>query len=430
MTEELDEDTSEPGTGRADAGVASDIVANRGIRLRLPVNRTPVADVTPALPFLNTLGRLLTAGPVPFKLALIKTLVAEGTGPWRIEEIQDRIDWLEPTSTATVTRALRQDGVLDYQQTLRRYVLTPAGRSASLLIDLLCQPGDEARIIHELDALMAHALARDADWSELLHLFAIAVAHLRGARHELEELLAADTRETLLEAAERADGYVEQMKRLVEHHGGVLDQHRFDAAAGQVLTSASELVPEVAMLVYRAQERLVEQAEDLRRFGVRIDRDTVRTFLEGTSHSDLAAIVAGWARPAPTVPAIDLEAAAAALQARLERQEQPSWTPPPPRGLSVISRPARRTPVEDMRARLLALREPTPWNALVVGAQWPDAVAASAQLLQALSGEDRAEMPSLVLRSSATEAIRRGGVWRIADAQLDPSPRHAEDAAP
>jgi hypothetical protein len=393
--------------------------------LRVPEELTPLAAVRPALPFLRALGRLLSNGPIVEKLAVLKTLAAEDPGPWTIEQLKDRISWLEPGSVVQVVDALRRDGVIEHQRTLRRHVLTDEGRTAILLIDLLCQPGDRTTVIREVDALMAHALARGAAFKEVLHYFQIGVAHLRGARDELEELLATDTRAALLAAAERASVYGQHMQDIIERHREVLGKHELDADAGPALTRASELVPAVAQLVYRAHDRLVEHATELRRFGVRIDRDTVRELLAESSTTELAALISSRVRPAPSVPAVDIDAAAKALADRLRRETRPSFVPPPPRGLPLVVRTESKGPLQTLADQLAALEEPATLASFVVDHTWGSAVTSHAQLLQVL-GRRASGLPVLKLTSSATEDVMRGGVWRVAAATIEPA-RHAEE---
>ena len=89
------------------------------------VELSPVADVAPALPVLQQLSKVLTGRDLAVKVAALRWLADKGSGPWRIEELQELLDWLEPSSATRAIGLLQEAGVLELRKCPRRAMSLP-----------------------------------------------------------------------------------------------------------------------------------------------------------------------------------------------------------------------------------------------------------------------------------------------------------------
>ena len=105
--------------------------------LRVPEERTVLPDVDRAMPVLETISDAVSRKRGRFNVAVLKSLQESGTGRWKIKEIQDALDWLEPQSATDLVSGLRGDAVLRYDKLANRYSMPPEVRAASAVMDAL-----------------------------------------------------------------------------------------------------------------------------------------------------------------------------------------------------------------------------------------------------------------------------------------------------
>ena len=384
--------------------------------LRVAPSRTPLADVAAAEPLLRALGGLLSRNHLEVKVGAVLALAPHGAGPWRFEQLVDILHWVKPELVADLLKLLRQDGVLAVGG--RRHRLTPEGRTVAAFVDFLSQARDPRHVIRELDALIAYALARGDPESVALRRFQIAVSYLEDAAAELRELLDRGSLEDLQQAVDRAEAYREDMRALTERHAVFLHQHAFDAAVRLDALAASDAVPSVALLLYQANQEIARRVRELRQSGVRIDRDTVRSWLTRTDLAVVAGAVGDHARPVPAPPHVDVDATAETLRERLRQARRPVQVPPPTRRLPTRAPPPRPpTAAERAWARITALDEEGASMAeLVLGETWADAVGAQVGVLQLLA--EAAARADFV--SGTSVEPRRAEVHRLPDATVRP----------
>jgi hypothetical protein len=257
--------------------------------LRIRWEDSPLADIEPARPLLATLGRLLAEPDADLKLAVMRSLAHHGAGPWSIEELQDLVPWLEPSTAASVVRRVRQAGALARPR--RQYQLTPEGRTVMWMVDVICRPAEASAVIRELDALIAYAFHRGDGWPVVLHRLTMAVGHLRDTRDALAALIADGKPDALLRAALSARDARDQMGALHDNHAQALNQHRLDGDAGPVLNESTQLVGEITTLVIEAHRLLAHDFQELRVLGARIGRQWVDAFVIGLEDHDLAGLL-------------------------------------------------------------------------------------------------------------------------------------------
>lgn len=105
--------------------------------LRVPEERTALPDVDRAMPVLETIAAAVSRKRGRFNVAVLKSLQESGSGRWKIKEIQDALDWLEPQSATDLVSGLRASEILRYDNLANRYSMPPEvrGRISSREMD-------------------------------------------------------------------------------------------------------------------------------------------------------------------------------------------------------------------------------------------------------------------------------------------------------
>ena len=114
-----------PGEGDAPAG--SEPV------LRVPEAQTPLPEVDRALPLLAMFADVVGRRRARYKIALLKTLQADGAGRWKIRRLQEVVHWLEPSSVTELVADLKLAGILRQEPISGLYRLTASARVITAL---------------------------------------------------------------------------------------------------------------------------------------------------------------------------------------------------------------------------------------------------------------------------------------------------------
>ncbi|MFL5963792.1 MAG: hypothetical protein ACJ757_12955 [Gaiellaceae bacterium] len=390
-------------------------------RLLLAEERTPLPEVDRAMPFLSLFPAVAGGRRGRYKVALLKTLQTDGSGRWRIRQLQEAVGWLDPTAVAFLARELRADGVLDYDSRRAIYRLTPEARVLSAVVDALTLPEiDPRRLIKYLS--VAISLSRISGREEAaVASFASAVATLRADLDDLERLIDDKSEGSLLEAAEQVRKHVGDMQELLLEHESFRLQHSGDARFMRLEQQALALIAELGGLAADVVAWLTGKADELMRGGARIDRGDIREFVAEAEPSRLAALVDALVAAPPFVPWLS---ATAAFRLLAEKVGQERPTPPP---LPQPERLTREQPLHEpdatelLEIELVALDAPATAADVVIERDWPTAVARHNALVDAYTRR-RVPLPELEF-SLEVEEPRRCGVARISKTTLRPERR-------
>jgi len=389
--------------------------------LRVPEERTVLPDVDRAMPVLETIATTVLRKRGRFNVAVLKSLQESGTGRWRIKEIQDALDWLEPQSATDIISGLRAGEILRYDTLANRYSMPSEVRAASAVMDALTAGIDPRRMIRFINKAMALALAAGAGDDVVLSQFRSAVSVLRADLDELRDLLDDYSDSALREAADVIAFHVEDMRELLNEHEALLFRHRTDPGLLRTEKDALKLVADLGGLCARVVDSVSGRADERMRSRSLVDRADVRDFLLEASRDDLAALVDGNFVLSPRVPWLPADELLAALE---EASEHHTASPPPLPEPAPLERKApapQPSPTDLMLDELATLTEPVALRDLVVRDTWAQAVERNTALLDAhsrLKPEARPRMDD----AGGCQTVADRGVWQISSTTIGPSP--------
>jgi len=388
--------------------------------LRVPEDLTPLPAVDLALPTLSLFSGVLGRRRARYKVAVLKTLQADGSGRWKIRRLQEVLHWLEPASTTELAAELRAAGVLAYDPVSGIYRLTTEARVVTAILDALTVPGlDPRRLIRFLSKAMSLALAAGAGEDAVFGQFASAVAILRSDLDELRGLIDDFSETALLAAAELVRAHVDDMRDLLEEHASFFAEHRHRTLYLDQEQEALDLVARLGSLSADVIAALTGRADQLMRGGLRIDRSDLREFTSRSSVGELGSIVEGLASVPPFVPWLLTGAAFDALEEALGRRPAEPPPLPEPMPLAREAPPPEDGRVEELVRELLALSGPATVAEIVVAEAWAASVSRHGALIEAYS-RDGTTLPVPEHDEHAVDEPRRGGVWRVSRTTLRP----------
>jgi hypothetical protein len=387
--------------------------------LRVPEDRTVLPDVDRAMPVLETIAAAVSRKRGRFNVAVLKSLQESGTGRWKIKEIQDALDWLEPQSATDLVSGLRASDILRYDNLANRYSMPPEVRAASAVMDALTAGIDPRRMIRFINKAMALALAAGAGDDVVLSQFRSAVSVLRSDLDELRGLLDDYSDSALREAADVIAFHVEDMRELLNEHEALLFRNRTDPELLRTEKDALKLVADLGGLCAQVVGSVADRADERMRSRSLVDRADLRDFLLDASRDELAALVDGNCVLSPRVPWLPADELLAALE---EAAEHHTTSPPPlpePAPLERETPAPRPSPTDLMLDELAELTQPVALRELVVRDTWAQAVERNTALLDAHSRLAPAARPSMD-DAGGTETVDAGGVWQISATTIGP----------
>jgi hypothetical protein len=384
--------------------------------LRVPEELTPLPAVDAAMPLLGLFATVVGRKRARYKIALLKTLQADGSGRWKIRRLQEIVHWLEPASVTEVVAELRVVDVLAYEPVTGLYRLTPAARVVTALLDAMTIPEVHPRaLIKFLNKAMALAQAGGAGDDVVLRQFRSAIAVLHSDWEDLTRLIDDFSDTALLEAAELVRVHVDDMRDLLDEHQSFFATQHDRALFLDADQEALDLIARLGKLAAEVIEALSGRASGRMRAGLRVDRVDIREFLLSQTEEQLAGLFADIALPAPFVVALSPITAFEALADASERV--PSSPPPlPPASPPVRQAPERLfDPAESMHKELRALGAPTTVAAITVRATWGESIARHSALVDAYSRY--AGLPRLDHERDVEELVD-SEVWRVSKTMI------------
>lgn len=386
--------------------------------LRVPEELTPLPAVDAAMPLLAHFATVVGRKRARYKIAVLKTLQADGAGRWKIRRLQEIVHWLEPSSVTDIVAELRGVEILSYEQVTSFYRLTPSARVVTALLDAMTIPEVHPRsLIRFLNKAMALAQAGGAGDDVVLRQFQSAIAVLQGDWEDLKRLIDDHSDAALLEAAELVRIHVDDMRDLLDEH------HTFFAAQNDRTDfldadqEALDLVARLGAMSAEVIQAISGRADQRMRAGLRVDRTDIRDFLASQEKQALAAMVADLVAPPPFVVAIS---PAVAFGALAEASERVASTPPVMPAPIALDRQRPETmpdPAETMRDELVDLDVPKTVVELTVRATWGDSIARHSALLDAYSRWD--DLPEM-LHEPGCEELGSSEVWRVSRTTVQP----------
>lgn len=388
--------------------------------LRIPEDRTSLPHVDRAMPVLEAISATVSRKRGRFNVAVLKSLQESGTGRWKIREIQDALDWLEPQSATDLIAGLRASEILRYDALANRYVMSPEARAASAIMDALTAGVDPRRMIRFINKAMALAQAAGASDDIVLSQFRSAVSVLRADLEELRGLLEDYSDSALREAAEVIHFHVEDMRVLLDEHEALLFRNRSDPALLRTEKEALGLVADLGGLCARVVGSVSDRADEWMRSHSLIDRADLRDFLLDTSRDDLAALVDGNCVLSPRVPWVPADELFAALEEAASHRTAPPPPLPEPVALEREAPTMKASPTDCMLEELAALTERVSLRELIVRDSWGVAVERNTALLDAHSRLDPHARPCMK-DTFGCDTVEEGGVWRVSSTTIGPS---------
>lgn len=404
-----DENPGTPNVGQGNDGVERFEPVEP--RLLVPIERTPLPEVDQAMPLLSLFPAVLGRHRGRYKVALLKTLQTEGTGRWKIREIQDVVFWLEPSTVAELVRDLRDGEVLSYDPMRSVYRLTPTGRVISALLAALTKPEVEPRrLIKYLSLAMSFALVGGSTGAARAS-FASAVAVLRVDVEELRRLIDDNSKNALREAADLVSAHVQDMRELLDEHERFRMESSEDPDFLRLEQDAMALMARLGDAVADVLLWLTGKANEVMRGGAPIDRGDVREFVAGQEPTQLARLISDLVRRPPFVPCVS---GSRAFDALADKADLNRPVPPPLPTPSTLKRePLRlhRDPSAELVDELHSLERPTNASEVVVRRDWPTSVARHHAFIDVYNRREVA-LPELEIFTEVEEP-RRAGVARI-----------------
>ncbi len=369
------------------------------------------------MPLLGLFAAVVGRKRARYKIALLKTVQADGSGRWKIRRLQEIVHWLEPASVTEVVAELRAVDVLAYEPVTGLYRLTPAARVVTALLDAMTIPEVHPRsLIKFLNKAMALAQAGGAGEDVVLRGFQSAIAVLRGDWEDLTRLIDDFSDTALLEAAELVRVHVDDMRELLDEHQSFFATQHERALFLDADQEALDLIARLGKLAADVIEALSDRASGRMRSGLRVDRVDVREFLLSQTEEQLAGLLGDLAFPPPFIVALSSAAAFDALAEASERV--PSAPPPLPAAVvPVRERPELLAdPAESMRGELCALDAPVTVAGLTVRSSWGESIARHSALVDAYSRYDG--LPDLD-HQQGVEVLPEGEVWRVSKTTIE-----------
>lgn len=388
--------------------------------LRVPEERTVLPDVDRAMPVLETIAAAVTRKRGRFNVAVLKSLQESGSGRWKIKEIQDALDWLEPQSATDLVSGLRASGILRYDSLANRYSMPPEARAASAVMDALTAGIDPRRMIRFINKAMALALAAGAGDDVVLSQFRSAVAVLRADQDELRGLLEDYSDSALREAADIIGFHVEDMRELLNEHEAVLFRNRTDPDLLRTEKDALGLVASLGELCARVVGSVAGRADERMRSRALVDRADLRDFLTGAGRDELAALVGGRCVLSPRLLWLPADELLAALEEASSHHTSPPPPLPAPAPLKREAPVLQPTATDLMLDELAALTAPVTLRELVVRDTWAQAVERNTALLDAHSRLPEGGRPR-VDDAGCCESVNQAGVWQLSSATVGPA---------
>lgn len=385
--------------------------------LRAPEAQTPLPEVDQAMPLLAMFAEVVGRRRARYKIALLKTLQADGAGRWKIRRLQEVVHWLEPSSVTDLIADLKLAGIIRQEPISGFYRLTPAARIITALLDSMTVPEVEPRVlIKALNKAMAFTLATGAGEDAVLRQFRSTVAVLQTDWEDLKRLINEYSDSALLEAAELVRLHVDDMRELLDDHAEFIATQREHARFLEVEQEALDLVARLGTLSAEVITAISDRADDRMRAGMCVDRSDVREYLTETSKEDLAALVAGLAQPAPFVMALDTVAVFEALMDSAARVRTQPPRMPAPVALRRESPERRPDAAQLIRRELAALTEATTVADFTVREDWATSIGRHSAVLDAYSRFG--DLPELV-HEPGVEEPKRGEVWRVSKTTVE-----------
>jgi hypothetical protein len=397
--------------------VEADDAASTEPVLRVPEAQTPLPEVDRALPLLGMFADVVGRRRARYKIGLLKTLQADGAGRWKIRRLQEVVHWLEPSSVTELVADLKLAGVVQLEPISGFYRLTPSARIVTALLDAMTVPEVNPRVlVKALNKAMAFTLATGAGEDAVLRQFRSAVAVLRGDWDDLKRLIDEYSDSALLEAAELVRLHVDDMRELLDDHAEFIATQREHARFLEVDQEALDLVARLGTLSAEVIAAISGRADEHMRSGLRVDRSDVREFLTDNDVDTIAALVAGLARPAPFVVALDTAAVFEALMESAARVR--SLPPRMPAPVALRRELPDRQPdaAQQIRGELATLTEPTTIADFTVREDWGTSVGRHSAVLDAYSRFS--DLPELV-HEPGVEEPNRCEVWRVSKTTVE-----------
>jgi DNA-binding HxlR family transcriptional regulator len=380
-------------------------------RLLVSIDHTPLPEVDRAMPVLSLIPAVVARRNGRYKVALLKTLQADGAGRWRIRQIQEAVFWLEPSAVAELVRELRDSGVLSYDPIRMTYRITSTGRVISALLAALTLPTIEPRrLIKYLSLAMSFALVGGGS-SAAKASFASAVAVLRADLEELRRLIDDNSKGALREAAELIEAHVEDMRGLLDEHERFRLENSDDPSFLRLEHGALTLTAELGDAVADVSLWVTGKANEVMRGGVTIDRGDVRDFVAQQTPARLAQLISDLVGRPPFVPFVTANTAFDLLVDKIGRNRAAPPPLPAPATLTRESPPPILDPTTQLVKELRELDGPTSATRFIVQHDWKTSVARHNAFIDAYNRR-YSELPALELSSEVDEP-RRAGVARI-----------------
>jgi hypothetical protein len=354
-----------------------------------------------------------------FNVAVLKSLQESGTGRWKLKEIQEALDWLEPQSATDLISGLRASEILRYDAFANRYSMPPEVRAASAIMDALTAGIEPRRMIRFINKAMALAVAAGAGDDVVLSQFRSAVAVLRSDLDELRGLLDDYSDSALREAADVINFHVEDMRELLNEHEALLFRNRADPELLRTEKDALKLVADLGGLCARVVGSVAGRADERMRSRSLVDRADLRDFLMDASSHDLARLVDGNCVLSPRVPWLPADELLIALE---EASEHHATSPPPlpqPAPLERAAPDPQPSATDLMLDELAALTAPVTLRQLVVRDAWARAVERNTALVDAHSRESPDRRP-IMEDAGGCDRVLDAGVWQISATTVRP----------
>jgi hypothetical protein len=388
--------------------------------LRVPEELTPLPAVDAAMPLLTHFATVVGRKRARFKIALLKTLQADGAGRWKIRRLQEIVHWLEPGSVTDIVAELKTVEVLSYEPVTGFYRLTPSARVVTALLDAMTIPEVHPRsLIKFLNKAMALAQAGGAGDDVVLRQFQSAIAVLHGDWEDLKRLMDDHSDSALLEAAELVRIHVDDMRELLEEHQTFFASHHDRTDFLDADQEALDLVARLGTMSAEVILAISGRASDRMKAGLRVDRTDIRDFIASHRKQDiplLAALVADLVAPAPFVVAIS---PAIAFDALADASQRVASTPPVMPEPIVLDREPPETsldPSETLRDEISELDAPITVAELTVRETWAESIARHSALVDAYSRWD--ELPELS-HEEGCEVLEDSEVWRVSKSTVE-----------
>lgn len=390
--------------------------------LRVPEERTPLPDVDRALPVLELIAATVSRKRPRFNVAALKSLQESGNGRWKIRDVQETLDWLEPQSATEVVGALRGSGMLRYEPLANRYTMPADARVAAAVMAALAAGVDRRRMIRVINKAMSFAQAAGAGDDILVSQFRSAVAVLRSDLEELRMLLDDYSDRALREAAEVIGFHVEDMRSLLGEHEELMFRHRGEPDFLRTEREALGLVADLGGLCATVVGSVSERADERMRSRALVDRSDLRDFLLDASRDELATVVDDCCVLSPQPPWLPAEELFAALEDAVAHHATPPPPLPPPVKLEREEPRMEPTATERMLEELAGLDQAVSLRDFILRESWADAVRRNTSLLDAHSRLQDPQRPAME-DAGGCETVSQSGVWRISAATIGPPPR-------